>query len=136
MTLIDQLVRDEGERFKPYRDSVGKLTIGVGRNLDDVGISSDESRLFLQNDIVRAVNSLNEKLPWVGQLDEIRQAVLINMCFNLGIDGLLKFKQTLTLVQQGDYPGAADEMLRSTWATQIGPRALRLSRQMREGVWV
>lgn len=135
MTLKDQLIRDEGLRLKPYKDSVGKLTIGVGRNLDDVGISADEADIFLQNDIQKATDSLLAQLPWVTQLDEVRQAVLINMTFNMGLSGLLQFRNTLKMIQSGDYSGASKEMLNSVWAKQVGPRAQRLSLQLETGEW-
>lgn len=131
--LINQLMSDEGLRLKPYRDTVGKLTIGVGRNLDDVGISQDEAMEMLANDIRRTYSSLTTAIPWMTKLNDARQNVLLNMAFNLGIAGLLGFKHTLDLVQRGDYSGAADAMLQSKWARQVGNRAVRLSEQMRSG---
>lgn len=136
MTLEEQLVRDEGMRLKPYKDSVGKLTIGVGRNLDDVGICREEAEMLLQHDIVSHTFDLNTALPWISGLDEIRRGVLINMCFNMGIHALLGFKHTLSLIQQGDYAGASKEMLNSHWAEQVGARAQRLAKQLEEGIWV
>jgi lysozyme len=103
MTLIDQLMRDEGCRLKPYRDSVGKLTVGYGRNLDDVGISEAEAEWLLSSDIFRAEHSLEEHLPWTEQLDEVRRAALINMAFNMGIGGLMGFKNTLQAIQEARY---------------------------------
>lgn len=128
-----ELRADEGERLKPYKDTVGKLTIGVGRNLDDVGISEEESGYLLGNDIDRTMMALDNALPWWRQLDEVRQRVVVNMAFNMGVRGLLLFKQTLAAMQSGDYSHAADQMLNSTWATQVGLRASRLSKMMREG---
>lgn len=135
MTLQEQLVRDEGLRLKPYRDTVGKLTIGVGRNLEDVGISHEEAMLLLDHDIARAEADVNVHLPWSRQLGEPRRAVLVNMAFNLGIGGLLRFQRALAAMQQGNYDLAAREMLDSRWAEQVGARATRLARQMREGEW-
>lgn len=131
--LISQLLNDEGLRLKPYRDSVNKLTIGVGRNLDDVGISQDEALYLLGNDIRRAYGDLIAALPWVVKLDEPRQNVLTNMAFNLGVAGLLGFKHTLDCVQRGAWSDAADAMLQSKWARQVGARANRLAAQMRSG---
>lgn len=136
MTIIEQLKRDEGVRLKPYRDSIGKLTIGVGRNLDDVGITEYEAEQLLQHDVTNAGEALRENLPWFDSLDDARKGVLLNMCFNLGIHGLLTFKNTLSLIQNGHYAAAAAAMLDSKWAAQVGPRAHRLSQQMEQGVWI
>ena len=136
MTIIEQLKRDEGVRLKPYRDSVGKLTIGVGRNLDDVGIDANEADFLLSNDVVRAGLELSTHLPWTDKLDDARRGVLLNMTFNLGIAGLLTFRNTLSLIQNGHYAAAAAAMLDSKWAAQVGPRAQRLSQQMEQGVWI
>jgi lysozyme len=131
--LQKQLVLHEGVRLKPYRCTAGRLTIGIGRNLDDVGISQDEALLLLRNDIARALSAVRTELPWFDRLDNIRQRVLVDMCFNLGIDGLLAFKQTLAAIAGGDYDRAATEMLNSRWAAQVGERARRLARMMRTG---
>jgi lysozyme len=133
--LITQLTRDEGCRLKPYKDSVGKLTIGIGRNLDDVGISQDEASVLLGNDIEKASAALRTQLPWTVNLDEARFGVLVNMTFNMGITTMLKFKDTLTHIQAGQYDLAAESMLKSQWARQVGARAQRLSDQMRTGEW-
>ena len=135
MTLREQLLRDEGVRLRPYKDSVGKLTIGIGRNLDDVGISMSEAELMLSHDISRAWAALIVALSWSVRLDEARRGVLLNMAFNLGINGLLGFERMLTACEAGDYDRAAREMLESKWATQVGPRAHRLAQQMRSGEW-
>lgn len=133
--IIDQLKRDEDIKLKPYRDTKGKLTIGIGRNLDDVGISHGESEFLLCNDVARAKQSLLARLPWVNAMDDVRQSVLVNMCFNMGIDRLLEFRRTLGLIQLGQYANAAVEMLDSEWATEVGDRAKRLSKQMATGLW-
>lgn len=134
-SLIEQLRRDEGCVLHPYRDQVGKLTIGIGRNLDDVGISRDEAEYLLANDIRKAEGAVMKALPWAANMDPIRRAVLVNMSFNMGINGLLGFKNTLEMVRTGRYADAADGMLNSKWAGQVGPRAARLSEQMRTGEW-
>jgi lysozyme len=131
--LISELERDEGFRLSLYKDTVGKLTIGCGRNLDDVGISEAEARMLLANDIAKTKSDLDRRLPWWRALNEVRQRVLLNMCFNLGIGGLCKFEQTLALIKAGDYAGAADAMLKSKWATQVKGRATRLAAMMRTG---
>ncbi len=131
--LIQQLRRHEGERLKPYRCTAGKLTIGVGRNLDDRGITAEESAYLLSNDIDRVWTELKARLPWMTGLNDVRQRVLLDMAFNLGIDGLLKFRNTLATIQAGNYQKAGEMMLDSVWAAQVGMRAQRLSRMMQTG---
>ena len=131
--MVRQLRLHEGERLKPYRCTAGKLTIGVGRNLDDRGITAEESAMLLSNDITREERALINALPWVAQLDEVRQRVLLDMAFNMGLGGLLQFKNTLATIKAGDYQRAASMMLDSRWATQVGQRAERLSRMMATG---
>lgn len=131
--MVRQLRLHEGERLKPYRDTVGKLTIGIGRNLDDRGISSGESAYLLANDIQGVEIEVQRSLPWVARLDEVRQRVLVDMAFNMGIVGLLNFKRTLAAIEAGQYQQAATMMLDSKWAKQVGQRAERLSRMMATG---
>lgn len=131
--LIRQLFVDEGKRSKPYRCTAGKLTIGVGRNLDDRGLSDDEIAYLLSNDIDVCARDLDRKLPWWREMDDARQNVLLNMCFNLGINRLSGFKKTLALMQAKRYDAAAAEMLDSAWADQVGMRAARLAKVMRTG---
>lgn len=133
--LNEQLMRDEGVKLKAYVDTTGHITIGVGRNLETNGISEDEARYMLNNDIVKATAALVEELPWTKQLDDVRFAALVNMAFNMGIGGLLGFVIMLGYMKSGDYAAASDAMLRSKWGDQVGDRALRLSRQIRTGVW-
>ena len=138
--LLAELKRDEDLRLKPYVDTVGKTSIGIGRNLDDVGISQEEAIFLAQNDIDRTMADLDAKLPWWRQLDEVRQRVIVNMCFNMGIGnaalgkGLLSFVNTLAKAMAGDYDGAADGMKASKWYGQVGARAERLVKMMRTGV--
>lgn len=133
--LLEQLKRDEGIRLKPYRDSVGKLTIGIGRNLDDVGISEDEADMLLQHDIDRAKTTLAAHIPWSAQLDEARLGALVNLTFNMGIGGLLEFKHFLQYLEEHQYEAAASELLKSKWASEVGLRASRLAQQIRTGQW-
>jgi lysozyme len=132
-TLLAELTRDEGSRSKPYRDTVGKLTVGVGRNLDDVGLRDDEIAYLLSNDVSRVVEALDSALPWWKQLDDVRQRVLVNMAFNMGVKGLLGFRNTLAAVAAPDYKAAAAGMLASKWAKQVGARAVRLAYMMEHG---
>lgn len=131
--LADQLLRHEDFKSKPYRDTAGKLTIGIGRDLDDVGITLEEARALLANDIERAARALDDKIPWWRHLDDVRQDVLANMCFNMGIHRLVKFEEMLAACSRGAYGVAADEMLDSLWAKQVGARANELAGQMRMG---
>lgn len=135
MDIFEQLRRDEGVRLKPYRDTVGKLTIGIGRNLDDVGISEAEANYLLGNDVAKATSGVRQKLPWVDSLDDARMGVLVNMAFNMGVDGLMKFPGMLGKLQRGLYDEAAAEMVDSAWYHQVGDRAARLVKQMQTGVW-
>lgn len=135
MTLRDQLLRDEGCRLKVYADSRGIPTIGVGRNLRDKGISQAEADTMLDADIAEYTAAVIARVPCATRLDEARRGVLVSMAFNLGVGGLLAFQKMLAALEAGDYATAATEMLDSDWATQVGPRAERLARQMREGEW-
>ena len=130
------LLADEGLRLRPYTDTVGKLTIGVGRNLSDVGISAVEAYDLLEHDIDRAVLALSARYIWFGTLDPVRQAVLVNLCFNLGIGGLRKFVNTLAAVERGDYAAAARGLQASLWYRQVQrSRSSRLIQMMLSGTW-
>ena len=132
--IKEQLVRHEGLRLKPYRCTSGKLTIGIGRNLDDCGISQTEAYVLLENDIQNCEMQLVDEIPEIyNTLDEVRKSVLLNMCFNLGIGGLLEFNNTLAFIAAGDWERAANGMLASKWAKQVGRRAIELSELMRKG---
>ena len=132
--LITMLIRDEGKRNLPYEDSVGILTIGVGRNLEDVGLRDDEILLMLDND-VKEVRSQLSHVDWYKHLNPPRQSVIENMVFNLGWSRFMGFKQTIAYIVQGNYEAASREMLNSKWATQVGSRAIRLSNIMRAGMY-
>lgn len=131
--LKRQLVAHEGLRLKPYLCTAGKRTIGIGRNLDDVGITEAEAMMLLDNDIDRCEAELDRALPWWRQMTEARQRVLLDMCFNLGIGRLLGFRNTLAAMEREDYHLAADGMLASKWASQVGRRAQTLASMMRSG---
>ena len=133
--IEEQLIRDEGLRLKPYFDTVGKLTIGIGRNLDDKGISEEEAKTLLKNDIKECEVQVLNALSWAFTMNLPRYAVLLNMCFNLGINGLLQFKNALAAMESEQWEKAATEMLDSKWAAQVGDRAVRLSKQMTTGEW-
>ena len=131
--LRRQLIRHEGMRLRAYRDTVGKWTIGVGRNLDDLGITEEEAMYLLDHDMQRVEREVRAAIPWFFELDDARQMVLCNMAFNLGIAGLMGFRATLTAIKNRDYAGAAGLMLDSKWARQVGHRAAELASIMRDG---
>ena len=131
--IKEQLVRHEGLRLKPYRCTAGKLTFGIGRNLDDCGISQTEAYVLLENDIQNCEMQLLDEIPEIyNPLDEVRKSVLLNMCFNLGIKGLLGFNNTLEFIKAGDWERAANGMLASKWAKKVGRRAIELSELIRK----
>lgn len=137
--LSKQLRRDEGEKAQAYQDHLGFWTIGVGRLIDSrklgAGLRPEEIQYLLNNDINDRIKALTAALPWFKNLDDARQGVLINMAFQLGTAGLLKFVTTLDLVKKGNYAGAAEAMQKSLWASQTPERAKRLAEQMRTGEW-
>jgi lysozyme len=126
LVLTDMLKLDEGLKLKPYRDSMGFMTIGYGRCLDTTGISKQEACVLLSNDIARTEKALDANIPWWTTLSDNRQLVLMDMAYNLGIEGLLEFKRMLADLQSGDFVSAANEMQTSRWYTQVGDRAVRL----------
>jgi lysozyme len=128
-----QLRVDEDERCKPYRCTAGKLTVGVGRNLDDKGLRPDEIALMLDNDVTEAEADARALVPNFDTLSDVRKAALINMAFNLGRDRLSRFVNTLRAVNEHRFDDAAEGMLESLWAKQVGQRAVRLAKQMKEG---
>jgi|SRR5690554_6313570 len=130
--LRSQLKRHEGLRLKPYRDTVGKLTIGYGRNLDDNGISEPEAEMLLDNDIDRVAGELY-RIRGYNTLSPVRQTVIANMAFNLGTPGLMGFRRMWAAIERQDYESAAREMLDSKWARQVGSRATELAEIMRDG---
>lgn len=138
MTLADRahLRRDvmaaEGCVLKPYRDTVGVLTIGYGRNLDDVGITKLEAEVLLDHDLLAAEMSC-AKLAWWDSLNDARQRVVVEMVFNLGMTRFLGFAKTINAIRARDYGTAAVQMLDSKWARQVGQRAQRLADTMRRG---
>jgi len=126
-TIYEMLMRHEGLKLKPYRDTVGKLTIGVGRNLEDTGISQGEAFNLLRADLVRVRKGLDKYLPWWAEQPERVRLVLQNMAFQLGSAGLLRFKRFLAALQRHRYSDAAKEMLDSDWAKQTPNRAGELA---------
>jgi lysozyme len=128
--LKNQLILHEGLKLEPYECTAGKLTIGVGRNIEDIGITEDEARYLLDNDILRVCDELDRNLSWWRDLSDVRQRILVDMVFNLGISRFMQFQDTISAIESGDYDKAAEEMLDSRWAKQVGQRAHRLANAM------
>lgn len=126
--LREQLILHEGLRLRPYRDTVGKLTIGVGRNLTDKGISAPEAMALLEHDIAETMDGITQALPWTANLPAACQRVLIDVGFNTGLNGLLQFHRTLEAMQKGDYLSAAQYLTESKLAPK---RAARLAAMLR-----
>jgi len=124
--LVEQIKIDEGTKLMPYRDSLGFLTIGTGRCIGKIGITEEEAEYLLQNDIQRCIDDLKSYDWYTMQPADVQEA-LINMRFNMGLAGLLKFKRMLHALTQRDYGTAAAEALSSTWAKQVGQRAVRIA---------
>jgi len=143
--LTTELTRDEGIRLAVYDDAtgepikpgshvVGHPTIGIGRALDTHGITEREANELLHNDILAVSAEIYKRLPWVEHLDEVRQMVLASMAFQMGVEGLLGFHNTLAAIARGDYGIAAAGMLDSKWAEQTPARAERLAAMIKSGV--
>lgn len=137
MTLFDllteNLMRHEGLRLNPYKDTVGKVTIGYGRNLDDKGISKTEAAFLLSNDIRETIDEAKFLFPFLENLTENRQYVICNMLFNLGRSRLMGFRKMIEALEKGNYLEASQQMLDSRWATQVGDRARELAALMEVG---
>jgi|TARA_R100001530_G_scaffold131035_2_gene102411 lysozyme len=131
--LITQLKVHEGVRSKVYLDTEGIETIGVGRNLKDRGLSDDEIELMLANDIRDFQEEVESAFPWWSGMDDVRQRVVVDMAFNMGLGSLSKFVNTLAHIENGRYEEASVEMLDSKWARQVGDRANVLSDMMKTG---
>jgi lysozyme len=142
--LAGLLAREEGLRLTVYDDAtgrplapgstlVGHPTIGVGRCLDRRGITAAEAMALLENDIAELRVQVAQALPWAAGLSENRRLVLQAMAFQMGLAGLLAFKDTLAAMRRGDYGVAADSMLASAWARQTSARAARMAAMMRAG---
>jgi lysozyme len=134
--LREQLIDHEGLKLHAYQDSLGYWTIGVGRLIDKRKggrITRDEALYLLDNDIAEKIGELRAALPWFTTQDEIRQRALVDLAFNLGVPGLLTFKNTLAAWQRGDYAGAARGLQHSLWFKQVGRRGPRIVHMVKEG---
>ena len=152
--LIEKLISHEGLRLEVYQDTLGINTIGIGRNLDDRGITKDEldwmdyptiehvysdgiteadAMYLAQNDVQIVEEELLAAHPCVENLDAVRQLVLVDMAFNLGVPRLCKFKNMWNAIHESNFEAAAKEMLESRWATQVKGRATKLANAMHNG---
>lgn len=134
--LAGELWDDEGFREYAYQDSLGYWTIGVGRLIDKRKggrITEQEAHYLLTNDIDEKYHELITALPWVQEHSDTIQRALTNMAFQLGINGLLGFKRTLSLIQERKYEEAAKNALLSKWAKQTPNRAKRVTDLIRLG---
>jgi len=131
--LIETLRRHEGVKNTLYKCTSDKWTIGVGRNLEDVGLSEEEIDMLLLNDIKRTKELMDDYIPWYNDLDEVRQEALINFVFNVGIGTAMKFKKAMAALEAHDYDTAAIEMLDSNWAKQVGSRAEEVTQMIKTG---
>ena len=132
--LLETLKRHEGVKHHAYRDSLGVLTIGCGRNISDsrrhhgLGLSDAEIDYMLQNDIERTVKELSEEYDWFDDLEEgARRDAIINMHFNLGRVRFATFKRAIAHMEAANHKEAATEFLRSKWAKQVKGRALEVT---------
>lgn len=134
--FLNQLTRHEDSVPYAYQDSLGFWTIGVGILIDKRKggkLYPEEIEFILNNRVRKLAAELVVSIPWLKQLDPVRRYVLLNMAFNLGVAGLLKFKNTLEMVRTGNYSGAAKGMLNSLWAKQVKGRAVELAKMMETG---
>ena len=132
----DLLELHEGNERFPYRCTAGKLTIGIGFNLDDTGLYPEEIEFILRNRIRRTEAKLQRVVPAYRHLSMVRKIVLVDMAYNLGTSRFLKFEKMLAALELRDYKLAAAEMLDSKWARKdVGARAVRLAEMMRTGEW-
>lgn len=134
--LVAAIKKGEGLVLSAYKDSLGYLTIGYGRLIDGKkggGITEAEAEYLLLNDISNVCASVDKALPWIAKLNPVRQNVLYEMAFNMGVMGLLKWKNTLKMIECGQFKEAADAMRGSLWAKQVKSRAVRLALEMETG---
>ena len=121
--LRETITRHEGSRLDMYQDTLGIWTIGVGHNIQEKGISPAVMELMLDEDIEEAIVELKRSVSFFSKMPEQVQEALVNLSFNMGIPRLMQFKKTLAYLRDGDFEAAADELLDSRYAEQVGRRA-------------
>lgn len=135
INIEEELIKEEGLRLTPYKDSLGYLTVGVGHRIaeDNGFITLEYAGKLLYEDIKSTRESLIRNIPFYADLDEVRRYVLLSMAFNIGITGLLKFKKMLKALENRNYELASAEMKDSKWHYQVLSRAIKLENAMRNG---
>jgi lysozyme len=136
MTIFELLKREEGFVPHVYQDHLGYWTIGYGRLVDKRRggrIREGEAELMLKNDIEEVEAKLDEHIPWWRGLVRTRRTILTAMAYQMGIGGLMRFRNTLAAVKRGDYAEAARGMRASLWARQTPGRAERMAQAMERG---
>tara|TARA_R110002153_G_scaffold57817_6_gene158819 strand:+ start:910 stop:1338 length:429 start_codon:yes stop_codon:yes gene_type:complete len=131
--LLHTLIRHEGIKYKPYRCTAGKLTIGVGRNIEDVGISESEAMHMLKNDVAVVAAQCMGSFEWYAGLNEYRQEAIINLVFNMGLSKFKQFKKTISYIESGDFEKAGAELLDSNYARQVKGRAVEVANMLSDG---
>jgi lysozyme len=152
--FLDKLIEHEGMVLNVYKDTLGIDTIGIGRNLKDRGISKEEldymdipnmdaiyqhgiteadARFLAMNDIKIVEDELCRVHTCVEELDGVRQLILMDMAFNMGVPRLCKFKKMWNAIENNNFEAASYEMMDSKWARQVGRRASKLSDAMKSG---
>lgn len=129
--IIKIVKKHEGFRAKPYKDTVGKLTIGYGHNLDDNGLSENICELILLEDLNVSLTDCMSLYPKFTSFSRDAHAALISMAFNLGRPKLSKFVKMNTAINAGDFTAAADHAMDSKWARQLPNRSKELSELLR-----
>lgn len=148
LKIYENLKQEEGCRLKKYNDSVGIPTIGIGHNLyaspidkiigckfNGLTITEAQCRIIFDSDLNKVIADLDRELCWWNSLDDARRYVMISLCFNLGIGGLLKFKNTLACFRAHNWEGAAAGLKASLWAKQVHGRSDKLIAIVRTGKW-
>jgi lysozyme len=130
------LLKEEGFIARPYRDSKGNLTIGIGWNLDARPMTQEQGLSICGQQVQEVENELIQALDCYYKLDDVRRAVLLDMAFQLGVTGLLTFKDMIALVAEGAYVNASLQMLSSDWGREFKTRANNLAIMMRTGEWL
>lgn len=133
--LTKLLLKHEGLRLKPYKCPADKLTIGIGRNLEDVGITTEEAFFLLANDLKRTNQECVDQFPWFKSLSQTRQDVVVSMVFNMGLTRFKTFVNMIAALQNGNFSKAAGEMLSSKWCEQVPVRARELALMMKSGFY-
>lgn len=132
--LEELIIKHEGMILRPYIDTVGKTTIGCGRNLTDCGISAEEALYLLKNDLDRCEIEAHKNFIWFPLLSEKRKIVVISLIFNMGLSKFKGFKKTIAAMESKNYLLASKELLNSRWATQVGKRAAELSEMLVDSI--